>query len=141
MAAHRAIEKSLGNEINVVAGAHLAGPYNLSGTAKLPNAIAGYQFFVPYMVNAWQKVYGNLYTNISSVYRAPYDGWIADLLPSATLNYTTLLSTGPTTGQFWLPGALGQTPNQARDELFQSSFLADLSTNANSPVVAAACPM
>jgi pimeloyl-ACP methyl ester carboxylesterase len=138
MAAHRAIEKSLGNEINVVAGAHLAGPYNLSGTAKLPNAIAGYQFFVPYMVNAWQKVYGNLYTNISSVYRAPYDGWIADLLPSATLNYTTLLSTGPTTGQFWLPGALGQTPNQARDELFQSSFLADLSTNANSPVLAAA---
>jgi len=60
MAAHRAIEKSLSSEINVVAGAHLAGPYNLSGSMKLTDAIAGYQFFVPYLVTAWQKIYGNL---------------------------------------------------------------------------------
>jgi hypothetical protein len=41
MAAHRAIERDIPGEINVVAGAHLAGPYNLSGSLKLPDAIAG----------------------------------------------------------------------------------------------------
>jgi len=138
MAAHRAIEKSLANEINVVAGAHLAGPYNLSGSMKLTDAIAGYQFFVPYLVNSWQKIYGNLYSSVSAAYKTPYSGWIENLLPSPTLTYTTLVSTGPTTGQFWLPGALGQTPNQARDELFQASFIADILNNPNNPVVATA---
>lgn len=71
MAAHRAIEKSLSSEINVVAGAHLAGPYNLSGSMKIPDAIAGYQFFVPYLVTAWQKIYGNLYSNVSDAFKAP----------------------------------------------------------------------
>lgn len=138
MAAQRAIEKSLSNEINVVAGAHLAGPYNLSGSMKLPDAIAGYQFFVPYLVNSWQKIYGNLYSNVNAAFKAPYSGWIENLLPSPTLTYTTLVTTGPASGQFWLPGALGQTPNQARDELFQAAFITDISTNPNNPVLAAA---
>ena len=42
MAAHRAAERDNASEFNVVAGAHLAGPYNLSGSFKLTNAIAGY---------------------------------------------------------------------------------------------------
>lgn len=138
MAAHRAIEKSLTNEINVVAGAHLAGPYNLSGSMLLPDAIAGYQFFVPYLVNSWQKIYGNLYSSVTAAYKAPYSGWIENLLPSPTLNYTTLVTTGPASGQFWLPGALGQSPNQARDELFQPAFVSDIRTNPANPVVAAA---
>lgn len=138
MATQRAIEKSLISEINVVAGAHLAGPYNLSGSMKLPDAIAGYQFFVPYLVNSWQKVYGNLYSSVSAAYKTPYSGWIENLLPSPTLNYTTLVTTGPATGQFWLPGAMGQSPNQARDELFQATFVADLASNPNNPVLAAA---
>lgn len=138
MATQRAVEKSLSNEINVVAGAHLAGPYNLSGSMKLPDAIAGYQFFVPYLVNSWQKVYGNLYSSVSAAYKTPYSAWIEDLLPSPTLNYTTLVTTGPAAGQFWLPGAMGQSPNQARDELFQSAFVADLASNPNNPVLAAA---
>ena len=49
MAAHRAIERDNAGEINVVAGAHLAGPYNLSGSLKSTAVIAGYQFFVPYL--------------------------------------------------------------------------------------------
>jgi pimeloyl-ACP methyl ester carboxylesterase len=137
MAAQRAIEKNLSSEIQVVAGAHLAGPYNLSGMVRLPEAIAGYQFFVPFLISSWQKVYGNLYSDVKSAFKAPYSGWIENLLPSSTLNATTLVTTGPTAGQFWLPGALGQTPNQARDELFQPAFLADLA-NSNNAVVQAA---
>ncbi|WP_291932132.1 lipase family protein [Limnohabitans sp.] len=132
MAAHRAIEKSLASEINVVAGAHLAGPYNLSGSMKLPDAIAGYQFFVPYLITAWQKIYGNLYSNVSDAFKSPYADGIESLLPSATLNYTTLVTSGK------LPGINGETPNQARDALFQSSFSSDILTNPNNPTFLAA---
>jgi pimeloyl-ACP methyl ester carboxylesterase len=130
MAAHRAIEKSLSSEINVVAGAHLAGPYNLSGSMKLPDAIAGYQFFVPYLVTAWQKIYGNLYSDVKTAFKAPYSDYIESLLPSATLDYTTLLTSGK------LPG--GGTPNQARDALFQPAFSSDILTNPNNATFLAA---
>jgi pimeloyl-ACP methyl ester carboxylesterase len=132
MAAHRAIEKDLASEINVVAGAHLAGPYNLSGSMKLPDAIAGYQFFVPYLVTAWQKIYGNLYSDVKTAFKAPYAEWVENLLPSPTLNYTTLVTTGK------LPGINGETPNQARDALFQPAFSSDILTNPNNATFLAA---
>lgn len=132
MAAHRAIERDLGAEINVVAGAHLAGPYNLSGSMKLPDAIAGYQFFVPFLVTAWQKIYGNLYSDVNAAFKAPYAEWIETLLPSPTLNYTTLVTSGK------LPGINGETPNQARDALFQPAFSSDILTNPNNATVQAA---
>ena len=132
MAAHREIEKSLSGEITVVAGAHLAGPYNLSGSMKLTDAIAGYQFFVPYLVTAWQKIYGNLYSDVKAAFKAPYSDYIETLLPNPTLNYTTLITSGK------LPGINGETPNQARDAMFQAAFVKDITDNANNPVVAAA---
>jgi pimeloyl-ACP methyl ester carboxylesterase len=132
MAAHREIERSNASEINVVAGAHLAGPYNLSGSMKLPNAIAGFQFFVPYIVNSYQKVYGNIYTNASQVYNAPYASYIENLLPSPTLTYTTLVTTGQ------LPGGPTVTPDQARDLVFNTAFTTDVRTNDNNPLVVAA---
>ena len=125
MAAHRAIERDNAAEINVVGGAHLAGPYNLSGSLKIPNAIAGVQFFVPFIVTAWQKTYGNIYSDVNTVFKQPYAGYIENLLPSPTLTYTTLVTTGR------LPGAMGETPDQARDALFQSAFLTDTQTNNN----------
>ena len=117
MAAHREIEKNLSGEITVVAGAHLAGPYNLSGSMKLTDAIAGYQFFVPYLVTAWQKIYGNLYSDVKAAFKAPYSDYIETLLPNPTLNYTTLITSGK------LPGINGETPNQARDAMFQAAFV------------------
>lgn len=125
MAAHRAAERDNASEFNVVAGAHLAGPYNLSGSFKLTQATVGYQFFVPFMVTAWQKVYGDVYSDVNTVFKQPYAGYIENLLPSPTLNSTTLVTTGA------LPGANGETPNQARDAMFQSAFLADAQTNPN----------
>lgn len=132
MAAHRAIERDHASEITLVGGAHLAGPYNLSGSFKLPDAIAGYQFFVPFLVTAWQKTYGTLYSNVNQAFKAPYAGTIENLLPSPTLTYTTLVTTGA------LPGASGETPNQARDALFQPAFINDVQTNENSGLFQAA---
>ena len=132
MAAHRAIERDHAGEINVVAGAHLAGPYNLSGTTRLTNAIAGYQFFVPFIVTSWQKIYGNLYSNVNQAFKAPYAAYIETLLPNPTLTYTTLVTTGA------LPGGPGVSPNQARDLVFQPAFLADSQTNPNNGLFLAA---
>jgi pimeloyl-ACP methyl ester carboxylesterase len=132
MAAHRAIEQHHAGEINLVAGAHLAGPYNMSGSLKLTNAIAGFQFFVPYLVTAWQKIYGNLYSNPSQVFNAPYASYIETLLPNPTLTYTTLVTSGQ------LPGGPGVTPNQARDIVFNSAYLTAAQTDPNHPLVAAA---
>ena len=129
MAAQRAAERDHPTEFNVVAGAHLSGPYNLSGSLKLPDAIAGFQFFVPYLVTAWQKVYGTVYTDVKTVFKAPYSNYIENLLPNPTLNYTTLVTSG------MLPGG---TPNQARDALFQSEFLEGARTSSTHPLAAAA---
>ena len=126
MAAHRAIERDNAAEINLVAGAHLAGPYNLSGGLKADLAIAGYQFFVPFAITSYQKVYGGIYNTPADVFKAPYAATIENLLPSPTLNYTTLVTTGA------LPG--GGTPEQARDALMQPAFRTDVSTNANNPL-------
>lgn len=62
MATHRAIERDMPGEISVVAGAHLSGPYNLSGSLQIPTAIAGIQFFraVPgdgLAEGLWQRVH------------------------------------------------------------------------------------
>ena len=132
MAAHRSAERDYGTEFNVVAGAHLAGPYNMSGSLSLTDAIAGYQFFVPFLVTAWQKVYGNIYTDVNQAFKAPYASYIETLLPSPTLNTTTLVTTGR------LPGGPGVTPNQARDAVFQSAFLQAAQTNATHPLTVAA---
>ncbi len=129
MAAHRAAERDYGNEFDVAAGAHLAGPYNLSGSLRIPDAIAGVQFFVPYLVTAWQKVYGNIYSDVKQAFKAPYSNYIETLLPNPTMNYTTLVTSGT------LPGG---TPNQARDALFQPAFIASSQTNVNDPLYLAA---
>lgn len=121
-ATHRAIERDNASEIKLVGAAHLAAPVNLSGSFKLPDAIAGYQFFVPFIVTAWQKIYGNIYTSPTQVFKQPYAATIETLLPSPTLTYSTLITTGA------LPGG---TPNQARDALFQPAFLTDVRTNTN----------
>ncbi|WP_298930476.1 lipase family protein [uncultured Ramlibacter sp.] len=128
-AAHRAIERDNAGEFNLVAGAHLAGPYNLSGSFKLPAAIAGYQFFVPYIVTSYQKIYGGIYASVAQAFKAPYAAGIENLLPSPTLNYTTLVTSGA------LPGG---TPDQARDALFQAAFIADSQTNPNNALYQAA---
>jgi len=121
MAAHRAIERDNAAEINVVAGAHLAGPYNMSGSLRSPAVIAGFQFFVPYLVTAWQKVYGTVYTKAGDVFKDPYAGYIETLLPSTTLDYTTLITSGK------LP--YGPSPTEARDAMFKLAYLTDAQTN------------
>lgn len=129
MAAQRAAEREGAGEFRVVAAGHLAGPYNMAAAMTTPVAVAGYQYFSPFIITSWQKVYGNLYTTPDEVFRAPYAAWIEDLLPSATYNATTLMTEGK------LPWG---TPEQARDALMQPSFLNNVLADDAAPVNVAA---
>jgi pimeloyl-ACP methyl ester carboxylesterase len=129
MAAQRAAERDYGNEFAVAAGAHLAGPYNLSGALKVPDAIAGVQVFVPFMLTSWQKVYGDVYSDVKTVFKAPYANTIENLMPHPTLSNSGLIASGQ------LPGG---TPNQARDAIFQPEYLAGAQTSTTHPFYLAA---
>jgi pimeloyl-ACP methyl ester carboxylesterase len=132
MAAQRAAERDNAAEITVLGGVHMAGPYNLSGYFRTAMAIVGAQAFVPYAITSWQKVYGNVYGNVNDVFQMPYADYIETLLPSATLTFGTLASTGK------LPGANNETPDQALNMVLQPTYRTDIQTNPNNGVYLAA---
>jgi pimeloyl-ACP methyl ester carboxylesterase len=129
MAAQRAAERDYGNEFNVVAGAHLAGPYNLSGSLRSPQPAAASQLFAPFMLTSFQKVYGNVYSDVKAVFKAPYSGYIETLMPNATMGNSALLSSG------LLPGG---TTSAALDALFQPGYLESVRTSDSQPFYVAA---
>lgn len=127
MAAQRTIEgdSALANEISVVAAAHLAGPYNLAQALELNAPILGYQVFVPYMITSWQKIYNDLYTKASDVFKAPYASYIETLLPSSQYSYETLYSSQS------LPYV---APDQALALMFDAAYMQAVQTNASHPL-------
>lgn len=126
MATQRAIERENSGEFNLVAAAHLAGPYYISNALidGVTNPINGVQIIVPFEITSWQKVYGNVYDKASDVFNSPYDGYIETLLPTLT----------PTALANLLPGG---TPAQSRDAMFVASYLNDLATNPNNATIIA----
>ncbi len=127
MAAQRAIEKQNTGEFNLVAAADLAGPYAVSQALidGVSHPIGGVQALVPFQITSWQKVYGDVYAKASDVFKAPYDSYIATLLPM--VNYPA----------DWkkLPGG---TPMEAMHAMFKPAYLHDLATNpANGTIIAA----
>ncbi|WP_019141776.1 alpha/beta hydrolase family protein [Noviherbaspirillum massiliense] len=125
MATQRAIERDNPVEFNLVAGGHMSGPYNLSQSivseASLP--IVNGQFFVPFFITAWQKVYGNIYSTPTQVFREPFATGIESLFPGP-FTFTTAIQNGK------LPADTNYLP-----VLFQPAFLQDIQTNPNSPTV------
>ena len=128
MAAQRAIERGGVTDINLVAGGHMSGPYNLAQSivngAATP--IAGGQYFVPFFITAWQKVYGNLYAKPTDVFLAPYATDIDKIFPGP-FTYTTMVTSGK------VPPDVNYLP-----KLFQPAYLADLSSNSANPTNVAA---
>lgn len=127
MAAQRAIERENTGEFNLAAAAHLAGPYRMSASLidGILNPIIGVQSIAPFQVTAWQKVYGNVYGNVSDVFNPPFDGYIETLLP--TLDPAGLSSLLP-----------GGTPAAARDALFKAAYLNDVAANPDNGTTVAA---
>ena len=127
LSAQRAIESSaaIKAEMPIAAAGHGAAPGALGTALRSGSEIAGGQFFVPFLITAWQKVYGDVYTTPSDIFKAPYASYIENLLPSATDTYTTLVTSGK------LPATT------YTDLMFQPTFVPSLQ-NGTSGVIRAA---
>ena len=83
MATHRKIQEELSDEFTVTASAPGSGPYDMSGAqldmvaAFEPYAQPGY---LPYLIQSYQHVYGDLYDNIEDIYVSPYDQTLPPML-------------------------------------------------------------
>ena len=127
MAAQRAAEdKDKIKDFSVVAGAHLAGPYNLAGALSSPVVTAAAQMFLPFIVTSWQHVYGNIYSDVTKAFKAPYDSYIETLMPNPTLDNTALLTNGK------LP--IAAAPTDALNAIMQPDFLAGVRAKGDNPL-------
>lgn len=76
MAAHREIQENLAGEFTVTASAPLSGAYDMSGeqldlvASFDPYSQPGY---LPYLIFAYQDVYGTLYNSVSDIFVSPFD--------------------------------------------------------------------
>ncbi|MCB0756100.1 MAG: T9SS type A sorting domain-containing protein [Flavobacteriales bacterium] len=83
MGTHRMIQEELSGEFTVTASAPGAGAYDLSGTqldmvaSFDPYSVPGY---LPYLIQSYQHVYGNLYDSIQEIFVPPYDQTLLPLL-------------------------------------------------------------
>jgi len=81
-AAQKLIEEELSNEFTLTASAPMSGPYDASGvqaeviTSNQPYSTPNY---LPYVLMAYQSVYGNLYADLSDVFISPYDTLLPQL--------------------------------------------------------------
>lgn len=83
MATHRAMQTA---GIAVTASAPMSGPYALAAFADAVfygRVNGGAPIFMTLMLNAYQKSYGNLYSNVGDVVEAPYAAGFESLLPTA----------------------------------------------------------
>ena len=128
MAAQRAIERDDRGEIDLVAAAHIAGPYSVSGALidGVRNPILGVQALVPFQITSWQMVYGDVYDKVADVFKSPYDGYMETIFPTL-LDEAALYR--------MLPGG---TPVQARDAMFKAAYLSDLADNPGNGTIVAA---
>ena len=75
MALHRAIERDSSDEYTVTAAAPMSGPYSISGVMRdliLTDAVYFYPAYIPNTMLSYQTVYGNLFSQISDIFRPAY---------------------------------------------------------------------
>ncbi|MCZ2104038.1 MAG: alpha/beta hydrolase [Comamonadaceae bacterium] len=84
MATHRALQTA---GVSVTASAPMSGPYALGAFGDAVfygNVNLGSTVFTPMLTTSYQKAYGNIYTQPSDWFEAPYASGIEALLPSTT---------------------------------------------------------
>jgi len=75
MALHRAIEQDPAEEFQVTAAAPMSGPYSISGVMRdliLTDAVYYYPAYIPNTALSYQTVYGNLFNDLSEVFKPDY---------------------------------------------------------------------
>ena len=129
MAMHRALNDSPIEDLEVTAGSHMSGIYNVSGElAQGSVAAIEYQFpsYVVWIIIGYQTVYGNLYNELADVFQPDYisdiQGFVNGTVTRGELN--TLL----------VDKLVANHDASIPRFLFTESFLTDLESNTESPV-------
>ncbi len=81
MAFHREVESTWQNEFTMTAATHLSGPYSIAEVMRdliLKDTIYYYPGYLPNTILSYQTAYGNLFTQLSDVFREPYATKIAE---------------------------------------------------------------
>mgnify|MGYP003886653137 CR=1 FL=1 len=79
MALHKYIEEeSLTSEFDIIASAPLSGAFDLNGQIDRMLSDSTYPApgFIPYLIESYNQVYQNLYSNLSAYFKPPYDSLI-----------------------------------------------------------------
>ncbi len=79
MALHKYIEDNgLTTEFDIIASAPLSGAYDLNGQIDrmLTDSTYPAPGFIPYLIESYNQIYQNLYTNLSEYFKSPYDSLI-----------------------------------------------------------------
>jgi len=79
MALHRAIEQDPDGEFQVTAAAPLSGPYSISGVMRdliLTDEVYYYPAYIPNTALSYQTVYGNLFNDLSDMFKPAYAGLV-----------------------------------------------------------------
>lgn len=128
MATQRAIERDYPGEFTVRASGPMSGPYNLIKFGQVVNGPgpinAGATIFTPLLLTAYQRAYGNIYSQPSEVYQAPFDQTVPNLLPSLT-PIEQLIAQGK------LPADPTFTRLYGAGGLLTDSFRTDFNSNPN----------
>ena len=82
----KVIEAQNGSEFNLIANSPSSGPYALTRTLLdgLQHQGQGATVLSTFLLTAYNKTYGNIYTDASMVFQNPYAKYATDLLPVKT---------------------------------------------------------
>ncbi|MBK7938661.1 MAG: T9SS type A sorting domain-containing protein [Lewinellaceae bacterium] len=75
MALHREIQTNLSDDFTVTAAAHLSGPYSIGEVMRsliLSDSIYYYPAYLPNTILSYQTAYGNLFSQLTEVFKEPY---------------------------------------------------------------------
>lgn len=128
MAMHRVLNDTPIPGLEMTAGSHMSGIYNVSGElAQGSIAAIEYQFpsYVVWILVGYQSVYGNLYTELSDIFNEPYiddiqgflDGTVSRARLNDLLKETLIINHDASIPRF----------------MFTDSFINDLENNPDSP--------
>ncbi len=81
MALHRALELAPFSSYEVTASAPMSGPYSIGGVMRnfiLSDSIYYYPGYIPNTLLSYNEVYGNLFVEPASIFKAPYHQLILD---------------------------------------------------------------
>lgn len=129
MALHRAMEQDPNAEFAVTAAAPMSGPYSVSGVMRnliLTDSVYYYPAYIPNTALSYQTVYGNLFQDLTELFKPLY----ADLIAPFYAGQTTLTQLNIQLIETLEGNEGGSRPFR----MLQPAVIAEIQNNPNHPI-------